>query len=211
MWSKFIYFSNLAVEGVLGIFGLRLYEEPSYVVLDRRPNQFEIRKYEHRVAAEVEINIGADVGRNEAFRVLFAYIAGANRQTEGDSLRVGMTVPVELYEGEQVAMTVPVQTQEHPDKVIMRFLLPTGFTLKAAPTPTDARVRIIEVKSEVVATLRFSGLGRDILEKKAELIANLTGTKWLPSGKPYAMFYDAPFTIPFLRRNEAAVLVTEGQ
>jgi hypothetical protein len=211
MWRDIIYYSKLAVEGVLGIFGLRLYEEPSYIVLDRQPNQIEIRKYGPRVAAEVEIHNGGEAGRNEAFRVLFAYIAGANRRPEGAGAKVAMTVPVELHEAEQVSMTVPVQTTEYQDKVVMRFLLPAGIAPKSAPTPTDARVRIIEVKGEAVATLRFSGLGRDIIEKKAELIAKLAGSKWLPSGEPYALFYDAPFTIPFLRRNEAAVLVTVGR
>ena len=30
-----------------------------------------------------------------------------------------------------------------------------------------------------------------------------------PSGEPYTLYYDAPFTLPFLRRNEAAVVVIE--
>jgi hypothetical protein len=38
----------------------------------------------------------------------------------------------------------------------------------------------------------------------------LKDTKWRPSGEPYTLFYDAPFTLPFLRRNEAAVAVVNA-
>jgi len=35
------------------------------------------------------------------------------------------------------------------------------------------------------------------------------GSKWQPIGEAYTLYYDAPFTLPFLRRNEAAVAVTK--
>jgi hypothetical protein len=37
----------------------------------------------------------------------------------------------------------------------------------------------------------------------------LAGSKWQPQGEPVAWFYDPPWTLPPLRRNEAAVPVTD--
>jgi hypothetical protein len=34
--------------------------------------------------------------------------------------------------------------------------------------------------------------------------------RWQPIGMPYTIFYDAPFTLPLARRNEAAVAVAES-
>ena len=63
------------------------------------------------------------------------------------------------------------------------------------------------VSEQTVAVLRFSGSTSDIVERKAELLRKLVNAKWRPDGVPYALFYDVPFTLSFLRRNEAAVAV----
>lgn len=39
----------------------------------------------------------------------------------------------------------------------------------------------------------------------------LDGTNWTPSGAPVAYFYDPPWTLPFLRRNEVAVPVAPAE
>ena len=110
MWQAVSYYGVLALESVVGVFGIRLYEEPRYDVIDRLAHQVEIRRYGQRLAAEVEIPAAGEVGRNEAFQLLFAYIAGANRTAASGSDRIAMTVPVEVHDREKVAMTVPVQT-----------------------------------------------------------------------------------------------------
>jgi hypothetical protein len=104
-------------------------------------------------------------------------------------------------------MTVPVQTDRSDGAVRMRFFLPASLTAKTAPKPDDDRVKIVTVPEETIATLRFTWTGRDLAERQKQLIAALDVTRWQPTGAPYGLFYDAPFTIPFLRRNEAAVTV----
>jgi hypothetical protein len=71
-------------------------------------------------------------------------------------------------------------------------------------------MKLVTVPGETIATLRFSGSGSDFLARQSELIAMLTGSQWQPNGAPYALSYDAPFTVPFLRRNEAAVAVVKS-
>ncbi len=216
MWQTISYYGVLALESVVGVFGVRLYEEPRYEVVDRLPNQDEIRRYGPRLAAEVELPDASDAGRSQAFQLLFAYIAGANRTATSGSDRIAMTVPVEVHDQaragrEQVAMTVPVQTSQADGLVRMRFFLPAKFGREKVPAPVDDRVRLVTVPGQTIAILRYSGSGRDRLERQGELTAALARSLWQPSGKPYTLNYDAPFTLPFLRRNEAAATVERAR
>ena len=68
---------------------------------------------------------------------------------------------------------------------------------------------LVTIPAETVAVLRFSGSGSDFAERQSELIRRLQGSAWKTIGAPYALYYDPPFTLPFLRRNEAAVRVDQ--
>jgi SOUL heme-binding protein len=210
MWQSIAYYGWLIVESALGVFGIRLYEEPRYDVIDRIGDRVEIRRYAPRLAAEVDLESTAEADRGKAFQLLFAYIAGANRSSAFGRDRIAMTTPVELGDKELVAMTVPVETLDSAGAGHMRFFLPTKFTLDTAPKPLNPRVRLIMVSEETIATLRFSGSATDVVKPKAQLIATLADAKWRPNKEPYTLLYDAPFTLPFLRRNEAAVAVVKA-
>jgi hypothetical protein len=211
MWQTISYYTVLTFEALIGVFGLRLYEEPRYDVVGRVADRVEIRRYGPRVAAEVEMPAAGKEGRNEAFRLLFAYIAGANSASLTENNRIAMTMPVEMRDQERLAMTVPVQASEGEGALRMQFFLPAKYSLETAPAPADARVRLVAVPAGMIAILRFSGAGRDFAERQSELLARLVGSKWRPVGAPYALSYDAPFTLPFVRRNEAAVAVVQTQ
>jgi hypothetical protein len=211
MSSTVAYYAVLVFEAIIGIFGIRLYEEPHYDVIHRIADRVEIRRYGSRVAAEVELPATGKAGREEAFRLLFAYIAGANQASSSGDAKISMTVPVEVRDKESMTMTVPVQASEAGGTLQMRFFLPAKYGLDTAPKPADARVKVVTIPGETIATLRFSGSGGDFAVRQSELIAILAGSPWRPSGTPYALSYDAPFTLPFLRRNEAAVAVTEAR
>lgn len=190
------------------VFGIRSgYEQASYTVSDKLDDRVEIREYAARLAAETPLPAAGGEGRDEAFRVLFDYITGANQ----GQARVAMTAPVEVGIPEQVAMTAPVQTATSEDGDVMRFFLPTAYTLATAPKPTDPRVAIVEVPQATVAVLRFSGLWDEqaFEAREAELLDLLDGSPWRPVGSPTTMFYDPPWTLPFLRRNEVTVPVVE--
>ena len=78
----------------MGVFGARFYEEPRYEVLARIDHRIEIRRYAPRLAAQIELPQADHRGRDEAFRTLFAYIAGANSASGSVNARIAMTVPV---------------------------------------------------------------------------------------------------------------------
>jgi hypothetical protein len=171
----------------------------------------EVRRYDSRLAAEATVEAGsAEAGRNEAFRVLFNYISGAN---PGQS-KVALTAPVEVgAEAEKIAMTVPVETAaaDH-GRYTMRFFFPSAYTKATAPEPTDPTVRIVKLPEETVAVRRFSGSWDEerLERRKAELLRALAESGWRPIGKPTSLFYDPPWALPFLRRNEVAVPVARA-
>lgn len=197
------------------VFGIRSGTgEVPYTVVDRVGEAVEIREYPARVVADTLVE-GRDTEEASriAFRILFDYISGAN----AGGAKIAMTAPV-ATERQQIAMTAPVQTstgdvgetgQEKGRWFGMRFFLPASFTLERAPKPTDPRVQLILVPAETLAVLRFSGSRRAelVADRQAELLNALDGSSWRVTGAPVAFFYDPPWTVAFLRRNEVAVAV----
>ena len=189
------------------VFGIRSgYEQLSYTVSDEIDDRIEICQYAARLAAETALAAGDEEGRDNAFRVLFDYITGANQ----GQAEIAMTAPVEVGTPEQVAMTAPVQTAATEDGEVMRFFLPASYTPATAPEPTNPRVAIVEVRS-TVAVLRFTGLWSEqaFEAREAELLDLLDDLRWRPDGSPSSLLYDPPWTFPFLRRNEIAVPVVK--
>ena len=211
MWQSISYYAILGFEALVGIFGIRMYEEPPHTVLDRVGEHIEIREYPSRLAAQVELPTSGASERSRAFRILFSYISGANRAAAPSNNKIAMTAPVQVQEPQRMAMTAPVLDSSERDGVRMRFFLPARFTRETAPEPIDPLVRIVVVAEETVAVLRFSGSRDELHERESELVAGLAGSPWESVGKTYALFYDAPFTLPFLRRNEAVVGVTRRE
>lgn len=190
------------------VFGIRSgYEQPPYEVVSPVADDIEVRRYGARTAAQVVLD-GADpeATDNGAFRILAGYIFGGNRGEQD----IAMTSPVAVAEGQEIAMTAPVETAQAADgRYTMRFFLPASYTVANAPVPDDPRVEIVEVQPETIVALRFSGFGGDetVAERQRELLAALDGTDWRPVGAPIALYYDPPWTLPFLRRNEVAIAV----
>lgn len=187
-------------------FGIRGgYESPPYRTLETL-GDVEIRAYGPRLVAETTVDERDGVAvRDAAFRLLAGYIFGANRARAD----VAMTTPVEVARhGASIAMTTPVETASGTGgAATMRFFLPSALSEATAPAPTDPRVRVRTVPGETLAVLRFSGSGDDAEPRQEELRRRLAGSRWRAIGAPVTFFYDPPWTLPFLRRNEVAVPV----
>ena len=189
------------------IFGIRSeYKEVDYKAL-ADIGDIEIRNYSSRVVVEID----NAKNRNEAFFSLFDYISGENRIEKS----IEMTAPVEMAEktSEKISMTAPVELKENSESstVMMRFFLPKSFTLENTPKPTNKNLTVKELPSQTFAVLRYYGSSSNekFLEKKNELVSILENSKWKVIGPVSFMGYDPPFTIPFLKRNEAIVPVVE--
>ena len=169
------------------------YEEPEYSVV-KRTDVYEVRQYKSRTVAEVTYG-----EEDSGFRVLFDYISRANK----GSKEVEMTIPV--TQSEEIDMTVPVTQSTTDGKMSMRFFLPMQYSKQNAPEPNDERVRIIDLPAEYFAFISYSGFASDgnFEEHYTELKAALDKDGMVIKGPPIKATYNSPFTLPFLRRNEA--------
>lgn len=182
-------------------------EQPSYDVVASVNNAVEIRQYGNRVAIETTVDRGGrSANENSAFGALAGYIFGKNRSRS----EIAMTSPVEMQaRSEKIAMTSPVESKMSSGTMTMRFFLPSGYTTDSAPIPLNPNVKVIDVAPETIATLRFTGMrtSSNVATHTAELLNALEDSPWQPAGEPTAYFYDPPWTVPSLRRNEVAVPV----
>ncbi len=122
-----------------------------------------------------------------------------------------MTAPVgQQPVRERIAMTAPVvQTAAADHGWVIRFFMPSKWTMKTLPTPNDDQVHLVTVPPETVAVLRFSGdrSPKTVAARTAELLKTLQDNGIKPSGEADTWFYDPPWTLPFRRRNEIAIPV----
>lgn len=178
-----------------------------------RVGEIQVRTYDPRIAARTVVTGDSNAARNAGFRKLAGYIFGAN---EGRT-SISMTAPVAQSAGDAstgpsqtIAMTAPVAQSPSGEGVwSIEFFMPAEWTLESLPVPRDPAVRLVTVPAETFAVLRFSGVGsvRAVDDHKAELVAGLADSDWRTVGEPVAWFYDPPWAIPAMRRNEVAVRV----
>lgn len=174
------------------------YEEPKYKII-KTYQEFEIRKYDDRLAVEIEYS-----NEDSGFRYLFKYIAGANTNSD----KIKMTVPV--TQSVKIDMTTPVTQSVKNGKMLMQFFLPSKFTLENAPQPTDKRVNLVVIKGGYYAVIKYSGrLTNQNYQKHYKKLENYLNNNEIDFIKPgIRATYNGPFTLPFLRRNEIMMKTT---
>jgi len=194
-------------ESALLVFGVRIgTEEPPHSTQDLGDG-VQLRHYQARIAAETTVTAGEEAARNAGFRRLAGYIFGGNRQRT----KIDMTAPVAQQVGVKIAMTAPVaQSSASGDDWVIRFYLPSRWTMAELPLPDDDRVRLVEVPAETYGVLRFTGDRQPsaVAAKTTQLQNALHAYGFDATGDPIAWFYDPPWTLPFLRRNEVAIPVS---
>ncbi len=128
----------------------------------------------------------------------------------GTSNEVSAPVGVERI-GQTIPMTAPVETVRDPgaDEVRMAFYLPPEYDADSAPRPTNDDVAVVEVPERTLAVRRFSWRPTDsrVARETDRLLETLETASVPLAGVPFFMGYDAPWALPFLRRNEVAVVV----
>ncbi len=181
-------------------------EEPAFIVAFHE-GEFEVRDYPALVVAEVSVSGSRDQASNAGFRLLAGYIFGGNTRRQS----IAMTAPVvqERASGETIAMTAPVTQSGEEGAWIVRFTMPSNYTLETLPTPNDARVRLVPMPAARYAVVRFSGLSRPAdVERQTEALRTFMARQQLrPAGPPSLARYDPPWTLWFMRRNEVWIPV----
>jgi len=202
-WSRYvILLLSLLAQSAMAL------EEPSFVVVEETA-EYEIRRYEPYLAAEVDVRGSFDTAGNQAFRTLAGYIFGDNQPAE----KMRMTAPVESHRantGIAMNMTAPVTSTEvtgDAETYTYAFVMERRFTQETLPRPLDPDIRIVMRPARFVAARRYSGRWtQDNYHKhEAALLDALAADGVTAVEPPVLARYDAPFKPFFLRRNEVLV------
>ena len=122
-----------------------------------------------------------------------------------------MTAPVQQQASQKIAMTAPVQQELSGNVWRVSFIMPAKYNLQNIPKPKDSRIKLKEIPKQKFIVIRFSGRSSDANIKKYQdkLIEYTTENRITLSGKPKYAFYNPPWTLPFLRRNEIMFEIRE--
>lgn len=182
-------------------------ETPDYTVV-HTDGSVEYRQYEPYIVAETVVRDTASYrsSSNEGFMRLFRYITGAN-ESQSD---IAMTAPVQQAPAsEEIDMTAPVQRNETEDGWRVAFMLPSKFSMDTAPIPTNEEISLRLIPGHLMAVIRYSGrwTERNFNRRKEELLQSLEEANVSTIGVVESAAYDAPYVLPFLRRNEVMIEV----
>lgn len=182
--------------------------EPKFNII-RSDGAIQVRDYPPLVVAEVHVEGQRNQAISKGFRFLFDYIFGDNIPHE----KITMTAPVTQQDGQKIPMSTPVtqQSSNHGGQWIVRFIMPTDRTEKTLPEPQNKDVNILSIPAKRYVVVKFSGFSSDRnLENHLEILKEYVKTHNIKTtGHPIFAFYDSPWTVPFLKRNEIMMEIEE--
>lgn len=181
-------------------------EQAKYTVVESFGN-IEIRNYDPMIVAQAQVSGVRKDAISQGFRTIADYIFGNNIANQS----VAMTAPVTQQQSQAIAMTAPViQQPAENNQWIVRFVMPSQYTIETLPKPKNPDVTLVEVPAKRLAAIRFSGSSDDTLlaARKQELLAFLAEKKLTPVSEPTFAFFNPPWTLPILRRNEVMVEIS---
>jgi len=97
------------------------------------------------------------------------------------------------------------------EQKLMSFVMPFDYSLASTPIPDNADLTIEEVFDYRVASIRFSGrlTAKSIKSHREKLEQWMLDNNFKASGDAKVAGYNAPYVLPFLRRNEVLIPVSE--
>lgn len=181
-------------------------EVPAYKILKKEQN-IEIRQYPPLIIAEVKTAGSRQASISDGFRILADFIFGNN---EGEK-RLSINGPITQQEGIKIAMTAPVQQEKTDAEWATSFIMPSKFSIDTIPNPINDRIKIIQIPSKRYAVITFSGRSTEenLTKHTNELGKYMNGSGYSKVGNAKYAFYNPPWTLPFLRRNEVQFELTE--
>ena len=181
-------------------------EKPDYKVIQSEQN-IEIRQYEPMIIAEVEVDGKREDAIRDGFRLLADYIFGNNTVQQV----ISMTAPVQQKENQKIAMTTPVQQQLAGKSWQISFVMPSKYSMDSLPVPNNNRVRLKKILTKKFVVIEFSGTNsnENVTEHEDQLMSYIEDNQIKIIGSPKYAFYNAPWTLPFLRRNEVMIEINK--
>ena len=181
-------------------------EKPDYKVIQSEQN-IEIRQYEPMIIAEVEVDGKREDAIRDGFRLIADYIFGNNTVEQN----ISMTAPVQQKENQKIAMTSPVQQQLAGKSWQISFVMPSKYNMDSLPVPNNNRVRLKKILTKKFVVIEFSGSNsnENVIGHENQLMNFIEANQINIIGSPKYAFYNAPWTLPFLRRNEVMIEINQ--
>ena len=181
-------------------------EVPAYKILKKEQN-IEIRQYPPLIIAEVKTTGSRQDAIGDGFRILADFIFGNN---EGEK-QLSMNGPITQQQGIKIAMTAPVQQEKTDTEWAISFIMPSKFSIDTIPNPINDRIKITQIPSKRYAVITFSGRSTEanLTKHTNELEIYMNGSSYSKVGNAKYAFYNPPWTLPFLRRNEVQFEISE--
>jgi hypothetical protein len=177
-------------------------QQAKYDVIETH-GAIELRDYAPMIVAEVSVPGDREKAIGDGFRLIADYIFGNNISSQ----KVSMTAPVIQQPSEKIAMTAPVTQQGGEGLWDVQFVMPSDHTMQTLPKPGNPDVILKEIAGKRFAVIRFSGLARanSLAAHTKELEAFILENNLQTVAEPTYAFFNPPWTLPFLRRNEVMI------
>lgn len=176
---------------------------------------YEVRQIQTYFVAELDSFESQGKRESEGFRQLAKYIGVFGSPENVKNEVMARTSPVVMNgesAGESMAMTSPVvMNGEGGKSEYMQFVLPFEYTrIEDIPKPLNSKIHVKCIPSRVIAITKFSGwYDSKVGLEKYKKLAGLLKEKGLGGANENLEWsvaqYHPPFTLPFLRRNEVWV------
>ena len=179
-------------------------EEPKFEVL-LTDGSFEIRQYAPYLTAETLVMGDMDEASGKGFRLIADYIFGNNQAiNSATSEKISMTAPV------TIEPQMSAGSMETSKQWLVKFIMPSQYTLATIPKPKNSAVNLREVPSKRYAVLKYSGFNfqSKVQSKTQEAIEWVAKRNLQVIGQPQLSRYDPPWTLPMLRRNEVMIEIS---
>ena len=166
------------------------YKEPSYQLLEKI-NNIEIRQYNEYIVAKTSIPKNAQKSDNLMFKTLASYIFGANAKQE------------------KIPMTAPVSTYELDNQHNMLFYMLDFNDINDLPKTSVQNIAFEKINLGKCAVITFSWYTtKKKVNKYKNILTQFIINHGYTAKKPtFLNRYNAPWTLPFLRRNEILIKI----
>jgi len=185
---------------VIVIWQMKAYKTsgPSYLTL-KNDGAITIREYPSITIAQVQMKGDRYHCITSGFRLLASYIFGQNTE----NLKIAMTAPVMQTHATTIEAD-SMNTKTEDEEWIIRFIMPANHDKSNLPQPNNPQIKILSLSAKKYIVIRFSGSNTESnLTRHLALLKNYIQSSGLHTvGNPVYAFYNPPWILPFLRRNE---------
>ncbi len=204
-----IFVGVIVLYAIINYFIMKDVTTPNYSVIKKAKN-IEIRQYQPMLTADVKVTGNRKDAASKGFKQLADFIFGNNNGPKNDTKKIAMTAPVLQQESQKITMTAPVmQTKANDNSWIVKFVMPAEYSMQNLPKPNNPEIHIHQIPTKKMIAIRFSGMSskENLQQHKLQLENYIKQHNITIIGSLEYAFYNPPWTLPMLRRNEILVTI----